>query len=231
MQETLNFGEAEKAMAAKILGAFEKAETTNYFEEKRARHDGCTITLYTSGKVSIQGSNASRVKDEILAKMNLPRELVIGIDETGRGESTGPMVISGVLADTNELRQVRDSKKTSDIAKKEKIVSAKMLGSVSVVVNSALIDYARNNGKNLNQIEAGAMEKIAEILSLFGEARVVADGAPLKVRNKKIIFRPKADDTEPVVGAASIIAKHARNNSSDNLERKTWKKNNKNNEQ
>ena len=60
--------------------------------------------------------------------------------------------------------------------------------------------------------------------SVFGNAKIIADGAPMKTKNNKIKFIPKADDLEPVVGAASIIAKHCRNNSSDKEERKTWKK-------
>ena len=228
MQETLNFGKSEKEKILKALAGFEEAAVTNYFEEKRVKHDGCTITLYTSGKISIQGPNASKVKEEILSKMDLKKELIIGIDETGRGERDGPMVIAGVLGDTNSLRELRDSKKTGDIAKKEAIVSEKMLGSVIVTLNPELIDFARNNGKNLNQLEAEAIEKIAEILSGFSDARIIVDGAPigapLKVKSKKIEFLPKGDDLEPVVGAASVIAKHARNNSKNKEERKTWKK-------
>ncbi|MBI4210087.1 MAG: DUF3378 domain-containing protein [Candidatus Diapherotrites archaeon] len=224
MQETLNFGKSEKGKVKKVLDGYEQAATTSYFEEQRAKKDGCTITLYESGKLSIQGEKAGNVKAEILAALNLNPRLVIGIDETGRGERTGPMVITGVLADTNEVREVRDSKKTNDITAKEKIVSGRMLGSVSVVLNSALIDLARNNGKNLNEMEARAIEKIAEILSLYADAEIIADGAPLKVQNPKIKFLPKGDDLEPVIGAASVTAKHLRNNSADKGERKTWKK-------
>ena len=224
MQETLNFGKSEIEKLEKVLAKFEKAGTTNYFEHQRAKHQGCTITLYTSGKISIQGTNATKVKEEIISLMNLKQELTIGNDETGRRERDGPMVITGILAANNEMREVRNSKKTSDIAKKEKIVSEKMLGSVTVTLNAKLIDLIRNNGKNLNQLEAETIEKISEILTGYLDAKTIVDGAPLKVNNKKIIFEPKADDNVATVGAASIIAKHARNNSNDKEERKTWKK-------
>ncbi|MCR4369385.1 MAG: DUF3378 domain-containing protein [archaeon] len=228
MQETLNFGKTEITKIKEILSSHEQGKTTNYFEEMRTKYLGCTITLYSSGKVSIQGVDASKVKDEILAKMGLVQDLTIGIDETGRGESDGPLVITGVLCDNNELRQVRDSKKTSDIAKKEKIVSEKMLGSVTVVLNARLVDLVRNNGKNLNTLEAETIDKISEILRGYlpanTPAKTIVDGAPLKVKNADIIFLPKADDNVAAVGAASIVAKHTRNNSSDKQERKTWKK-------
>lgn len=223
MQETLNFGKGHKKRLKEFLAGYAQRPTTNYFEEQRAMIEGCTVTLYNSGKVSIQGEKAAKVKGLMLSKMGLNEELVIGIDEVGRGEGTGPMVITGVLADTNSLRELRDSKKTGDIAKKEKIVSEKMLASVSVTLNAKAIDLLRNKGKNLNEIEATTIEKITELLSLHGDAKIIVDGAPLKVTNKKINFLPKADDLEPVVGAASIVAKHLRNNSADKEERTTWK--------
>ena len=49
-----------------------------------------------------------------------------------------------------------------DIAKKEKIVSEKMLGSVTVTLNAELIDLVRNNGKNLNELEAETIDKISD---------------------------------------------------------------------
>ncbi len=222
MNETLNFGKAEKAKLKEILGRFEPAMIASDYEEARAKRDGCTVTLYESGKLLIQGANSAAVKAEIISMMGLKKDLVIGIDETGRGEKSGPLVVAGVLADTNSLREIRDSKKTSDIAAKEKIVSRRMLGAVTVSINSELVDLARSSGINLNQIEAKAMDAIAEFLLMFGEARVVADGSPMKTANKKIMFLPKADDIEPVVGAASVVAKRARDVSQDRAERKTW---------
>ncbi len=224
MQETLNFGKEHKERLKAALRAAEQRPTTNYFEELRGTIGGCTVTLYESGKLSIQGAQAAKVKKEILESLGLAPELVIGIDEVGRGERTGPMVITGVLGDTNGLRELRDSKKTSDIAKKEKIVSEKMLASVSVTINAKMIDLARNHGKNMNEIEADAIEKISEILLGLSDAKIIVDGAPMKTKNPKIIFLPKGDDLEPVVGAASVVAKHLRNSSADMEERKTWKK-------
>ncbi len=222
MQETLNFGREHKERLRAILSGMEPRPTTSYFEEQRAAAEGCTVTLYNSGKLSIQGPNAAKVKVAVLEKMGLVPELVIGIDEVGRGERTGPMVITGVLADTNEMRELRDSKKTTDISKKEKIASEKMLASASFTINSRMVDLARNHGKNLNQIEASAIERISEMLLELSDAKIIVDGAPLKVKNEKIKFLPKADDLEPVVGAASIVAKHLRNSSQDRAERKTW---------
>ncbi|MEM4257214.1 MAG: hypothetical protein QXZ13_03905 [Candidatus Diapherotrites archaeon] len=226
MQETLNFGLNQKKAVLDLLSKFEEAKVTNYFEEKRVKYKDCTITLYSSGRLSIQGKNASLVKDEFLSMLGLKRELVIGIDEVGRGENFGPLVVCGVLADSNSLLELRDSKKINAIQSKASLVSEKMLASVHVVVNAELLDYLRNSGKTINDVEAIAIDKIAELLSNFADAKIIVDGAPIKTSFTKLFFLPKADDLEPVVGAASVLAKKYRDESKDKKKRMTW--NNKN---
>ena len=136
----------------------------------------------------------------------------------------GPMVIAAVLGDSNNLRELRDSKKTSKIAEKEKIVTKNSLAQVVVALNAEMIDILRSNGKTLNEIEAVVVDKVSEMFSSLDlDVKVKVDGSALSTKNKKIEFIVKGDDIEPVIGAASVLAKNYRDNSGDKNERTTWK--------
>lgn len=218
MQAVLNFSGAEKQRVIGFLRGFEQLAKKTGFEEARCLIEGCTVTLYSSGKLLIQGSKAETAKQKILEDLKLEGGLILGIDETGRGEGFGPLVVAGVLADTNKMRELRDSKKTRNIEEKAKLAEANAIGTKIVEVSASEIDRLRASGKNLNAIEAEAMN---EIISYFRKDfagkkfRVIVDGNPLKGVDKEAEFLVKADDKEPVVGAASVIAKKARDESED----------------
>ena len=226
MQTTLNFSAAEFASIKKLISSFEKLPSSSQHEEIRANHKGCSITLYKSGKLLIQGENHKEVASEILLSLKIPPEIIVGIDEVGRGENNGPFVISAVLADRNSMRQFRDSKKTSGINEKAAIVSEKALAIASYSVNAGLIDELRGKGMTMNEIEEAAIDSMASFFrSIYPPARIIVDGNPMKTKSKGIEFIPKADDKEAVVGAASLVAKSTRNSSSDKKTRKSWKQN------
>jgi len=228
MQSVLNFSEREKKELKQFLKVFRELEPKSPFEEARAEANGCVLTLYKSGKLLIQGKNAEKIKEKILEGMKGKNELVLGIDETGRGENFGPFVVAGVLGETKKLRELRDSKKTKNIVEKAGIAEKNLLGKKIVLFTAKEIDFLRNSGKNMNEIEAEAINKITMFFrKKYAEKkfRVVVDGAPIK-GVKHAEFVPKADDKIVQVSAASLLAKNARNNSSDRSERKTWKKRN-----
>ena len=52
--------------------------------------------------------------------------------------------------------------------------------------------------------------------------RIIVDGAPIRGISG-VEFLPKGDDLIPQCGAASVIAKHARDESADREKRKSWK--------
>ncbi len=223
MTVVLNFGITQKNQVKKVLEKFEVVETKTDFEELRAKIDSCTVTLYSSGKLSIQGEKAETVRDRIMQALNLKSKLVFGLDETGRSEITGPFVIAGVLGETNELRELRDSKKSSDIKGKFEIVSRNSLVQFIYSFNSEFIDLLRQKGFTLNEIEKEVINSSSELIKKFeSKALIKVDGNPINDVVKEVKFIVKGDDLDPVIGSASIVAKHFRNESKDEKYRKTW---------
>lgn len=222
-QCVLNFSPADKPAISAFMLRFPPAETKTEFEDSRVKAGKCTITLYTSGKVVIQGEGCEKVKDALLAELGNSNELVLGIDETGRGEKTGPFVISAALGETAKLRELRDSKKTSDIAGKYKVATANSLAGVTLSLNAEMLSRLHARGITLNRAEEIFVDSAVELFSSLGEkTKTKIDGSAMRVRAKGIEFIVKGDDKEPVIGAASVIARHVRDISGDQQKRKGW---------
>ena len=145
-----------------------------------------------------------------------------GVDEAGRGSVMGPLVVGAVyVSDDTFLKDigVRDSKKLTPKMRERmygQIVSAADRYEV-VVISAEDIDRRRER-ESLNEIE---LDMFREAVSKMPVNRVYADcpdineagfSSALSVRlgNTSVIARHKADDTYPVVSAASIIAKVTR---------------------
>lgn len=227
MQAMLNFSKKEIEKVEKVLSEFEMLGTKSEYEILRCKKGVDTITLYSSGKLLIQGPRAEQSKEEILGRLGFEKEMVLGIDETGRGEDFGPMVVAGVLGDKNQLRELRDSKKIRDLNKRFEIISKNSLMQAGISFNAELIDSLREKGFNLNKIEGITMNKLIELIEELGLAEgtgIRIDGKPLKeVKNRKAEFIVRGDDLDPVIGAASVVAKKTRNESKDSKKRMTWK--------
>ena len=148
-----------------------------------------------------------------------------GIDEAGRGPMIGPMVICGVLIDSERLSELvqigaKDSKTLSHsrrlkLKEKIKLVVSKM---EIRYVSAADIDRLRKR-TTLNEIEVAEFVSIARALKpqeiYLDAADVNADRFGEKIGNlsglaskgAKIVSEHKADSKYPIVSAASIIAK------------------------
>jgi len=225
MQKSLNFGKEHKKEIKQIMQKYPLLKTNTEFEEGRWKAGNSVVSLYSTGKLSVQGIDCGKVAEMILEKFDLKEEIVLGIDETGRGESHGVFVISAVLGESNKLRELRDSKKTKNIEEKAKIALQNSIANAKIEISPELIDKLREKGMTMDEIEAKAINCFVEF---FGEiapkAKIKADGSRLKGSSSKIEFIVKGDDLEPVIGAASVLAKHYRNESPNKQERKSWKK-------
>jgi ribonuclease HII len=153
----------------------------------------------------------------------MPKEMIAGIDEAGRGAVAGPLVVAGVCCDKSTesmLRKmgVKDSKLLTP-EKRERLAEAieKTVKDIVVLkVGACKIDSHRRGGMNLNQIEG---MKMAEVASYLRPHKVYIDSPDRNISKFKsflqkmiqhdpeIILEHKADLNYPVVAAASIIAK------------------------
>ncbi len=153
---------------------------------------------------------------------------VCGIDEAGRGAVLGPLVICGALIDEKDepkLKElgVKDSKLLTP-KQRERIAEAlkKLVKYQLVVLSPKEIDNNVNgeNGSNLNWLEAN---KSVELINILQPEKAIIDcpspntkayheyiAERLLHKKVKIITEHKADVNYLVVGAASILAKVAR---------------------
>lgn len=224
MQAVLNFGRHEKEKVKGFLSGFPEQKTKNAFEEKRAEIGNYVVTLYSSGKVVVQGKEIEKTKELLLKTLSFQGKTVLGIDESGRGELHGCLVVAGVLGEESRLRELRDSKKTRDIAGKQETIDNNAKAVASFVFSPELIDETRKKGITVNELEAIAIDAIAVAFKKIEKnLEVIVDGKPLKEVKENVNFVVKADDSNAVVGAASVKAKFLRETSKNREKRKSWK--------
>jgi ribonuclease HII len=151
--------------------------------------------------------------------------MICGVDEAGRGPVFGPLVIAGVkFEDEKTLNyiNVKDSKKLTRKRRESltKLIKEKSIKYEILVIPAKDIDDMRNI-MTLNEIEVKGFIKVIKKLKPkicfvdsvdVNEKRFsknILSGLNFKI---EIISKHKADDTYPIVSAASIIAKTRRDN-------------------
>ncbi len=147
----------------------------------------------------------------------------IGIDESGKGDYFGPLVIAAVFVDATTqgelaLMEVRDSKKISDGRILEMAPDIKTICPHSVIaIGPQKYNELYAKIKNLNRLlawgHAKALENLLErvtceraISDQFGDERLILNA--LQEKGRKIILeqRTKAE-SDLAVAAASILAR------------------------
>lgn len=157
---------------------------------------------------------------------------ILGIDEAGRGSVLGPLVIAGVVIPDRKENildnmGVKDSKKLTP--ERREVLSRKLKKMFvwdTVVYSARDIDSLRAKGVNLNEIERKGMQEL--ILKLDSDMVIVdaVDVKPERFQDRleratkaNVKAEHKADDRYIEVGAASIIAKHTRDEAIAELNR------------
>jgi ribonuclease HII len=158
---------------------------------------------------------------------------IVGVDEAGRGSFVGPLVVGAFAMDDSALEAIRacgarDSKQLSPSAREAVYELLGRWGTrASITLQPRTVDRAVQNG-GLNELEADAF---GDVIRQVGaeEARVDACDTNaarfgLRVARRagtgvRVIARHHADRDDPVVGAASIVAKVRRDRALARLRR------------
>lgn len=161
---------------------------------------------------------------------------VLGIDEAGRGPVIGSMFIGGFLVDEQDLEEleelgVKDSKKLSDKKRERLREKINDIGETFLrEVTASDIDDLREV-MSLNEIELKGFadlvdraepDKVFMDLPEPNAERFIGKVKDLMDYSEDIDFVAEhgADDTFPVVSAASIVAKSARESHVEELKKK-----------
>lgn len=232
----INLSLAEKLKQDLINQGFELSSPA--YTLFQAKKSGISLTLYTSGKLTVQGKDKHEfltyyLEPEILGSLSYsyPLEKIsmnprIGIDEAGKGDFFGPLCIGGIFANgENEIKQmiklgVKDSKRLSDpkiilIAKDLK----KHFATSVIRIFPQRYNELYHQFKNLNSLLAwghsAAIENLVTktgckevIIDQFASEWVVENALKKKGLSVALTQRHKGEE-DPVVAAASILARAA----------------------
>mgnify|MGYP000145908897 CR=1 FL=1 len=165
--------------------------------------------------------------------------IVAGIDEAGRGAVIGPMVLAGVSIDSKNIKKlkaigVKDSKELSPKRREEifKEIEGFAKDIIVVKVSACKVSSFKSKGINLDKLES---MKIAEIISVLNADKIYVDSIeqnsgkfermireflPEDRKDVELVVKNYLDESNPVVSAASIIAKVERDREIEQIKRR-----------
>ncbi|CUI17118.1 ribonuclease HIII [Candidatus Protochlamydia naegleriophila] len=227
-------------LADKLLKDLQKQEfaiTSPPHTRFSARKKGLTCTLYTSGKLVVQGKEQASfiefyLEPEILGTFTFTHPLAnvhftphIGIDESGKGDFFGPLCVAGVYVTSEQFPKlvamgIKDSKtlNAATIAKLAAQIKSLCLYHI-VKINPVKYNEIYESFKNLNRLlawgHATTIEQLVQrsgcqevTIDQFADERVVLLALKRKKMEVQLTQRHRAED-DVVVAAASILARQA----------------------
>lgn len=202
-----------------------------------AKKPGITCTLYQSGSLVVQGSKIQEfmefyLEPEILKDLSFTHPEIkidptprIGVDEAGKGDFFGPLCIASVYGDSKIIDAllkmgVADSKKLSDTTILKLAPEIKKTAPFSVItLYPETYNSLYGKFKNLNTLlgwgHATAIANLSEktgctkaLIDKFAAEHVVKNA--LKRKHLEIDLEQKTKaESDPIVAAASILARNA----------------------
>src|SRR5256885_7135786 len=237
---TAEQAKALRALLEELGFEFSPKDYTILFAQKNK----LSVAVYEKGpKVLVQGKGVEEfvqfeLEPKILGEAKLGYEEVhapemfephFGVDESGKGDFFGPLVIAGVYVDRGIARNlidagVQDSKRISSDARIRALADAIRKNSMSLA-EAVLIGPAKYNELyekfgNLNKLLAWGHARVIENLlakkpdcprslsDQFADARVIEQSLLRHGRKIAIQQRPRAE-SDIAVAAASILAREA----------------------
>jgi len=229
-----------RALLNELVFEFSPKPYTLFFGQKNK----LSVAVYEKGpKVLIQGKGVEEfvqfeLEPKILGEAKLGYEEVhapemfephFGVDESGKGDFFGPLVIAGVFVDRGIARKlidagVQDSKRISSDARIRELADAirkNSMGLVEVVsIGPAKYNELYEKFGNLNKLLAWGHARVIENLlakkpdcprslsDQFADARLIEQSLLRHGRKIDIQQRPRGE-SDIAVGAASILAREA----------------------
>lgn len=142
-------------------------------------------------------------------------QLVLGLDEAGRGPMAGPCVVSGVIFPKGyDHPEINDSKAMSE-KKRNYLYEIILQDALAVYVEE--ISVEKIDSLNIYQAVKEAMKKIA---SESSTEIILSDALDFKVLDKTVIPIIKGDARSLSIAAASIVAKVTRDKIMMDLDQK-----------
>jgi ribonuclease HIII len=205
-----------------------------------SRGEKVSVTAYQNGKVVIQGKGLADfvqfyLEPQLLGEVKFGYENIldpsrleprIGVDESGKGDFFGPMVVAGVFVNADTAQElmdlgVRDSKNISSDARIFELARGirKTVKNLYDVVTIGPEAYNRLRAKmgNVNSLLGWGHARVIEnllgkvdapkaISDQFGNKRIVQDALMARGKKIKLEQRHKAE-SDVAVAAASILAR------------------------
>lgn len=141
---------------------------------------------------------------------------VCGADEAGRGPLAGPVVAAAVILDAaRPIRGLRDSKQLTPARREELALQIRGRATAWAVASASVQEIDR---LNILQASLLAMRRAIEALDPAAEFALI-DGNQLPRLAIEAQAVVGGDECEPVISAASILAKHHRDGLMVDLDR------------
>ena len=228
---------------------YTKIPTKSKYEINRFKKDQNTIIIYKTGSVvfNIETEVINILKELITRDYKDISEILIGQDETGKGEWWGPMTIASVAMKVSDIIELQimgamDSKKLNEqkisylFSETQKRAISMRVIPIGAERFNELYEEFHSEDQVLDDLLAwGHTKALDEVIQnsnvdLNGSKLIIDEFNKIKTQkrieslvkknNLKIIQEHKADVKYPIVSIASICAKHVRNLEVKDLEEK-----------